>query len=85
MEKRFTTKIFVCRKVFDGFYRETLIDVKLLPSCDDDDLSISDVTKYWSDLVSRRDVDYPRGLRYRIETSYTRCRSKCSNYLYKTK
>lgn len=84
MEKRFTTKIFVLLPVKGSkprSFSERLIDVHLLPSCEGDDCTLDDVTKYWSDRVVRRS-EYPLGL-YRVETSLTRCRQKCACYLQK--
>lgn len=85
MEKRFITKIYVARRIEDSrCWKETLLDLKIIPSADGDDLNCQEVADYWSDYVLRC-VDFPSGCRYRLETSYTRVKSKVCSYFYKSK
>lgn len=83
MEKRFITKVFVARRIKDSrSWKETLIDIKIVPSVDGDDLTSEEVADYWSNYVLRSS-DYPSFCRYRLETSYTRVKPKICSYLHK--
>lgn len=83
MEKRFITKIYVARRIKDSrSWKESLLDMKIIPSAEGDDLSCEEVSDYWSDYVLRSG-DFPSGCRYRLETSFTRVKSKVCSYLHK--
>lgn len=73
---KFTTKIYY-RKPYLSYgqshqFRETCVDVKIIPSDDNDFLSSEDVSTYWCNWLLHTNL-LPRG-RYRLVTYQSRCK-----------
>ena len=80
---QYVTKIFVCKKLGQGNYQETLIDVRFVPTDYGDSVSLSDVATYWQNVLSRSE-QYPKGVRYRIQSHRTwKPNTTISTYFFK--